>query len=682
MKKILLCFLSLIFTFCFCDASFNFSSGNSAVKLLATRLYLSTSISGWDGFLEQTTAGGISGNGTITFDDGIFKHQGTPATFTGVYDPDATYGIILAGSKIFRAAPGTIVDRINVLGTGNRLEGQPLFSNSDSIRLENANTDLTIAIQNQLDSNIEMRNGTLKLESDLKLADDRTLTGSGIVQLQGFSFSFGGKELSLTHTVSWNNSTDINLKAKTILSGTWSFKGENVLNGHGNILDLTHGGTLFIEDASNLELTDITIRGLGIDKGWFAFETDSAQINMSNVTIEMENRFNTSLGGIYVEGPTTVITKNFLWTFDQQGSLTVDAVTLWYDTLTYPDNENIRPEPADDSHIALLNGGIIRLVIGEDIGDIYYVVDASDSNPEIILRDLYLSIDRKMYVQANIVFDGKYNNIHFSRSDGSLIEIDATETLTLKNVVLKDFSPAHIAGGGRIMFGDNVTIELATDDQASSGYTFSFDGSCYLNGQGNELDLSTAPKYAIDIYPSSTLVIHDIRLAGLGGSDEHNVRCLHRFSTVEFRNADLMMTANYTFSEGFMNFNQDVEIMGQGHTFAYQSPRRCLIGSDSALLIDMDVTFSYDAGNYDLGIATRRALVFEDASSVLYFDGSTLHSTRTGIELEGGTLVIDNKVTFSSEARYYAEGLVLRTDLGVKVLSGAKFDLYGVIEYK
>jgi hypothetical protein len=66
-----------------------------------------------------------------------------------------------------------------------------------------------------------MSGGKIILDDDLIFADDRTLTGSGTVELNNKRVAFGSSDMVLTHTILWRDATDIQINAKTYLSGQW-----------------------------------------------------------------------------------------------------------------------------------------------------------------------------------------------------------------------------------------------------------------------------------------------------------------------------------------------------------------------------------------------------------------------------------------------------------------------------
>jgi hypothetical protein len=71
-----------------------------------------------------------------------------------------------------------------------------------------------------------------------------------------------------------------------------------------------------------------------------------------------------------------------------------------------------------------------------------------------------------------------------------------------------------------------------------------------------------------------------------------------------------------------------------------------------------------------------------DITARLYLQGCTLYSTRTGLHLSGGTVIVDDLVTFSSTAQYDAEALRLNANLDLVVRAGAQLEFFGIIKYQ
>ena len=215
--------------------------------------------------------------------------------------------------------------------------------------------------------------GTLKLVGTLKFNDNKQLSGNGTVDVNNNSFIMGGLNTTWGSRLTWLNAADIQLNSKVTLTGEWIFDGNSHIGGNGNILDLSSTGTILIQSGTTLEVVDLKIKGIG--HGKILFQDKTAQLKLSYVDLELDRNFSVTYGGIYVEGPTCIFTKDKAFTMEQKGSMTVDGVTLWYDTGSNNDYSNhLVPEPTaasnpEGKNLKLLNSGNIRSVtnIFEDI---------------------------------------------------------------------------------------------------------------------------------------------------------------------------------------------------------------------------------------------------------------------------------------------------------------------------
>jgi hypothetical protein len=231
--------------------------------------------------------------------------------------------------------------------------------------LLNSSTDLEFGLQVQLNKNIVLNNGTIKLGNYLELGDGVSIGNDGVVKCYNHRLSLPQTEATWTSTLYLAEQPNIRLRNKLNLSGMWIFDDENstsVINGDGNVLDLSSGGTLWIRSGHSVALSDVTLKGLGgNNSGWILFEDENSTLSLSNVTVVMADSMTVTQGSWYVHGgDSTIITRNHLLTFDQNGTLSVDGVTLLYDTLDTPDNTNIRPFAADGLVHVELNGGQVK----------------------------------------------------------------------------------------------------------------------------------------------------------------------------------------------------------------------------------------------------------------------------------------------------------------------------------
>lgn len=690
----LVAFATFIFTD-LVDAAFNFSSRESRIKVVDTnaKLVVNTAITGYDGTLEivDNAADRIQGTATITFDEGMLESGDIHAFFTGVYDPATTDKIMLEGSHRLRAEAGTVLPAVEIGGTSNTIEGMPRFSSAITMRTDAA--ALSIGMQNKLNQNITLNGATVTLIDNLGLEDDVLFTGSGRVNLNGYALNMPGQTSSWTSTVSFNSASDIELHAYTYLTGMFIFDGSGpaVVNGNGNVLDLTNGGTLWVKNGYGVALTDIVIKGLGT--GFFVFEDANSTFSLNNVTIHLDANYTVTQGSWYAYGgDCKIVTYDKILTFDEQGTFSIDGITVYYDPLTSPDINNVRPYEEDNTNLEYLNGGLLSMVpVGGAGADLVYDV-ASNT----LLNNEDLGGGRIMNFRGNtdndMTLDGNGMYVHFPRGVSNVVTVADGKTATFTDIVLKDFSPAHVqlGTGSAIYFGASVTIELAENIDLNTTWTFNA-GSSTISGQGSNLLLNH--KHALIAMGDATLNLENMRMTGLSGSAEdfddtaagyiasaNKMRCVVSGSKITARDVEFVLSSDYTFTCGTFDIYDDVAIEGAGHKFVYTSPNDLTIKTDATLLMDRGTTFSY---NSTAGAAGwKEHLVFEDASARFFLNGCTLHSTLTGMKLQTGTLVISDLVSIESEATDAQDAMVIDSGLNVQVLAGATMDLDGMITYE
>ncbi|MFA5075510.1 MAG: hypothetical protein WC436_05415 [Candidatus Babeliales bacterium] len=513
----------------------NFGSRNSALKFSPnTTFYVNSpdNIMLVDGTIVKDSQAEFLGN-TISFAKGILESGDSENLMTAAYQPmvaGTADRIWLNGSCSLDAEPGTVLQKIYIQSKNNTLEGQPLLS--DSISFYDANTTLSVAVQNRLSKNIELAGGQLILTDNLHLSDTIYLVGPGIVKLNNCQLGLGSYYTSAwDKDIIWDNATDIVLNGRTELTGKWTFSGECRLNGNGNVLDLSNGGTIYIQPHSKLYLTDVHIRGLGDSYdadthqwlGKLMLGDSAAQVNSYNSDFELIGDFTTTTGKFYVEGPTTFILKDKDWTFNGSSLLTVDGVTLWLDTLDQTDWPNPGQLQAplalyaghywqhDNLAYDLLYGNLDLINSGtvKEVCDRSQVFSSKSSalTSEILTTNLtldqsvFINPQQKITVGGNITIDGQGATLVFSNPENSQFVVLPGYSVTLKNVQLdrinaKTFDLRYQHGifgqvvrgadglpssEGKIIVGENVVFGLSENLTFSQGKITMLDDSANEN---------------------------------------------------------------------------------------------------------------------------------------------------------------------------------------------------------
>lgn len=687
MKKFF-CFFLLLFISNHLFPVFNFSSRNSRVRLVnpASKLLLNTPMTDFDGTLEvvDNNADRIQGQG-ISFDDGILDSGDIRIQISGFYDPTSTDSIVLAGGHRICADAGTILPDVLISGTDNSIEGIPRFSND--ITISNSSSELKIGIQNKLNQDIAMNGGAISLLDSLHLDDDVLLTGSGTINFNGKTLHFPGQDSSWTSSLFLNVAGDIELHAKTDVKGTWTFGGDapGVMNGNGNTLDLTNGGTLWVKSGCGVALVDVVLKGLG--SGHIVFEDANSTFTLSNTTIVLDSDYSVTQGSFYAKGDNCkVITGDKLLTFEQKGTFSVDAVSIFYDHLASPDINNIRPYEDDGTHLILLNGGRILTTAGGGIGG-DLILDAASNF--LTTNEHFDGTSRILQfrgdISSDMVLDGRGLFIYCASSGTPLIHVNDGKNAVLKNIVLKDFEPGHVqlGVGSTLIFGDHVKIELPENIDLNTTWSF-VGGVSTIDGRGSRVSLNYQPAIMVD--HGTTLVLHNVGISGLAGAGDddyitssNNLRCLGHDSVICAHDVKFVLSSDFTFTCGNIDVQDEVHIEGRGSKFIYSSPDDLTITSNSTLFLERGLTFSYESTSTT---APKERIVFQESSSRLYLDGCTFHATTTGVKFQKGTLVVDDLVNLESEATSTMDAIVLDSGLSIEILGSATLSMDGYLTYE
>lgn len=215
------------------------------------------------------------------------------------------------------------------------------------------------------------------------------------------------------------------------------------------------------------------------------------------------------------------------------------------------------------------------------------------------------------------------------------------------------------------------TISVVCNSDLSIVAPIQFSGNCKVNGRGKRIYFKNGGSFLVR--PNSNLMLEDLELKGIKGSNLSN---LMSNGSITLRNCIINLAGDYTFSQGAILFQEDVVITGT-NKFNYTSRQTSTIAPNAQLMFDMDVTFSYAPT-----VPNQSLLYMPDVSATLYLYGCTLHSTRTGLSLKNGTVLVDDSVTMSSEAKYPAESIRLDSNLNVVIKAGASLQLYGSVKYE
>lgn len=215
---------------------------------------------------------------------------------------------------------------------------------------------------------------------------------------------------------------------------------------------------------------------------------------------------------------------------------------------------------------------------------------------------------------------------------------------------------------------DKITLVCSSNVSIEGELRFS--NRCKIDGQDKELTFNGG---SIVVHPNSHLILENAYLSNFGTS---RLRCLTNTSSITLRNCTMVLSSDYVFEQGALFFDMDNVFVGSSK-FIYSSPVGSTIASGSTLVFDQGTTLSYDPSR-----ANQDLIFMTDQTSRLFLDGASLYSTRTGLHLQNGTLILDDYVTMSSDARFNAEALWLDSGLNIVIRAGAAVEIFGSVKYQ
>lgn len=258
-----------------------------------------------------------------------------------------------------------------------------------------------------------------------------------------------------------------------------------------------------------------------------------------------------------------------------------------------------------------------------------------------------------LYLETDLIFQNPANLVSTGYFWGNNHQIDLSQSITWLSSTFQS------------QFRD--TSVFLNNDLTLAG-TIKFLGSCLLDGRWNNVTFGQGANLIIG--HNTTLTMRNMELDGIIGS---NIRCLDDSASLILDNVRWVQSGDYTFSRGSILFVNKVDVVGQ-HVFNFSPTLTSTIETDSILYFDVGTTFSYSPQ-----VPKRTLLFMEDTTSFLSLNGCSVVATRTGLQLSQGTMIIDNHVTFSSQARFLAEGIELQSTLNIMVLGSATLDFFGII---
>jgi len=480
--------------------------------------------------------------------------------------------------------------------------------------------------------------------------------------------------------VKYGNDADIFFGDNTelVLSHAVTFQkplhivGNAILRGCGDIVDIS-SGQISVAANSSLVLQDIVLVGLGNSLGTIVLHDATSSVIFKNVTLVLNDDYNQAAGKWFFQGSSsTIITGNYLATFDQNAQCVFDGVNVEYDPLSYPDQHNIRAQFAGASNLIFSKGGSLSLVNESRVAGNLDITVSSYT----LQRNEMLTTVRPMQIVGDdsvCTIDGQGFSLLFAFSNSPVLRVAAGRKLVLQNVVLQDFQSAHVflGTGASLEFGDNVAVKFSRDFRLSS--TISISGKTVIDCGGNKIIFD--PGCGFVLGNSGVLELRNGHLENLKGAQDMFVA--NTASKVVLQDMMCTLSGDFTFSQGCLEVGGWCTFLTHQHVFKYNSR--------APLVIKSHATLSFEEGSQfflDVPLA-KSGLLFADKSSCLRLASTSLSVGRKGLVFDQGLLQVEGTCVVNGGIAKGCAGVTFKEKtFDVAVSLKSLLDLQGLIIYE
>jgi hypothetical protein len=319
----------------------------------------------------------------------------------------------------------------------------------------------------------------------------------------------------------------------------------------------------------------------------------------------------------------------------------------------------------------------VNYATGIEVNHLNVASDTTMSNIRYIKNGLTVGADATLTLNTPLRVSG---NINFADSTGRLT-LAGDLTLASDAYITSD---AYVRGAG-------YALSLTSSFVIPASKTLTIKSDTIIDGGGNEVVFGdSSSKISLDNSVSLTLRNMSMRLF-----NTNQLTISGNAARLTLQNVILYLDSDYTFNEGYLYIDGDVIMRGDS-SFIYNSdsstPRPMYIQRQALLYFDVGTTFKFNPGGTTPHSSSSRSyLRMWDATSMLYFNGSTFNVPTRGVQLTNGTLIFDNRVYISNKDASnnintdIDLGITLggngTGDLNVYVLAGARVELSGYLKF-
>jgi hypothetical protein len=287
-------------------------------------LALAMPINDFNGTLAPAGNSSIVGQ-PINFYQGSLECNGQSSVFNGSLTETTSCAcgcshiICLMGNQSLVGNGISIPSGIAVRNNNNRVEG--LFTLGGSIILQDACSTLTCALNQPLQQDIVLNGGAVRLENDLSFADGYFFQGPGVVDINGKRLFLGAQELTLNTPLIFEDACDITLGNNLVLTQTWTFQGDCLINGNGNVIALQGAGEIVVDSGATLVINDVNFACV---KGYNIRCVDnSSTLVLTGGSLDLESDYSFTVGSLLISGDCLIKGDGNDVTFAYQSAMTM-----------------------------------------------------------------------------------------------------------------------------------------------------------------------------------------------------------------------------------------------------------------------------------------------------------------------------------------------------------------------
>jgi hypothetical protein len=310
----------------------------------------------------------------------------------------------------------------------------------------------------------------------------------------------------------------------------------------------------------------------------------------------------------------------------------LDAVTNLFDG-----NDSVMLQNGDFPFVSVINQRGNKFYGNGSISGPIYLTDNGSE----------LSIDLDGFMSNNITLQESTLNLYDDLQLTQNYALLGTGTVNLGNAQIKcayqdlNWTGSFVfnTNGGGINFNGKISLSS----------TWTIQGNCTIQGNGNELDLSHGGNIILD----SGAMVHlkNLRLSGISGS---NITCVDNTATLILDDVIWIQNGDFTFQYGSINFIDEVIFSGE-HVFDYASNLTSTIDVKSQWHMTDGIKVKIGRKSLD----GNEPLSFVDKTSITNLDNCSLIISYSGIQITKGRIIANRDVEIEIQSTDTSNGFTL-----------------------